>query len=350
MEAAQDLEGYFCLSSKEAYDGLIKKQESGDYIIYCKASNHDNWFSPRYEFNLDGNTPASSFVAIANKDKLIASAVAENNSVEVGVKDGDGKFLTVPFFSTYHEANTYQLKQPQPVVKENFNGGYIEASKEAYDLLEKAGYILREGVVIDENHDRYMVSSTGDILPIHHKNVYVTVNNKQFYINNGQLSWVEPKEGFDAKNLVDDLVGDVIATQAETISISDGDKVYEFEKPDFNCKLLFYSDNEIHGVFRNEGSYYSCEWSAITGIALHSTETVIELSDYNLTPLKKQWYEDESNFKALLFRPKNSNFTIAKNKGQFLNLKLNGWRLATKQERDSLHVSLDKEVSDGKMW
>lgn len=72
--------------------------------------------------------------------------------------------------------------------KQNFNGGYIEASQKAYDLLVELGYIAKSIPPVNASW-----------LFVRKDNIYNYTNNqnsietlKQFYINNGALSWDKP--------------------------------------------------------------------------------------------------------------------------------------------------------------
>ena len=93
----------------------------------------------------------------------------------------------------------------------------------------------------------------------------------------------------------------------ETISVVDENgKVYEFEKPDFECellKVLFDHNNKAYIIgysldVRKELGYpYPKTWT-IDGKCYDDDDTLD--GDFNLTPIKPKWYEDESNFPALL--------------------------------------------------
>ena len=75
----------------------------------------------------------------------------------------------------------------------------------------------------------------------------------------------------------------------DTISISDGDKVYEFEKPSFDCELLAIKYGKVIGW----GAKTAMNWMLDTGEVLASYN-----KKFNLTPLKpKPTYEQLSKAK-----------------------------------------------------
>lgn len=85
--------------------------------------------------------------------------------------------------------------------------------------------------------------------------------------------------------------------QQETISITDEQgKEYKFEKPDFECDLLKAVGNTIYGiVYDKQGRDYAQQWDKRDGESFEFSR--IGDSMHNLTPIKKQWYEDEELIK-----------------------------------------------------
>jgi len=68
----------------------------------------------------------------------------------------------------------------------NFNGGYIKASQEAFDLLVK----------LYKDKSKIQLSFKGNYFVVF-QDIFVVSQNKgggdrQFYINNGELSWDRP--------------------------------------------------------------------------------------------------------------------------------------------------------------
>lgn len=129
----------------------------------------------------------------------------------------------------------------------------------------------------------------------------------------------------------------------ETISIKDENgKEYEFEKPEFNYEFLKVVDDIIIGyvkTYYNEiiGGYWKDNGEFISGRANYK--------EWNLIQIKPKWYEDESNFPALITDGKRLEVATGFNsesqrffyREYFYSNICNGWRLATKEEVLSLH-------------
>jgi len=190
---------------------------------------------------------------------------------------------------------------------DNFNGGYIKASQEAYDLLVEAGYKNTGklwnwiGILNDE------------IIHFNSESAIKEQFIKQFYINNGALSWDKPKQSFTdelidsfAVNSMEDLdrlpivegeedgmdsdsndFNSVLCNNKDmdTISIVDDDgKVYEFEKPEFECEIFKIVDSFALGVVYDKRANKPLvqSWDIETG---NGTNYLIN-SCSNLTPIK----------------------------------------------------------------
>jgi len=76
--------------------------------------------------------------------------------------------------------------------KQDFNGGYIKASQEAKKLLEENGKKIEFNYqTIPDNDVHFLVSENGkNFIKVNKDQLYE--DQKQFYINNGALSWEEP--------------------------------------------------------------------------------------------------------------------------------------------------------------
>ena len=205
----------------------------------------------------------------------------------------------------------------------NFNGGYIKASQEAYNLLVEGGYSARDSYgVLDQCYrfedEKFLACGLGwckDFSKL-----------KQFYINNGELSWDEPKE---------------LILGSETLKIKDEDgKVYEFEKPNnFLAELLKVIGSSYIVGLRNEVQMIRWDIHGVCVVTTQGARLVEHASKYNLTPIKPKWYEDESNFPCLIVSETNDWLGI-KSKERFLYFtedSTSKWKLATKQEVESLY-------------
>ena len=255
--------------------------------------------------------------------------------------------------------------------KQNFNGGYIKASQEAYNLL--IADIELHTIYINRQHDGYYYIDNGiarwvatfDELPY---------NPSLFHINNGKLSWDEPIHTSDIRDLdelptgdedmsmlgggncrwcgiyksnslklsnhetlclqeknnqdkVDKQIKKIFTKETISITDEDGDIATKcgFEYPIYVCEIFFTDKYGVtHGRIDNE----SIRWNSKGLSFTHPDE-------YSLTPIQKNWYENEDNFPALIYT--SEGFYVAKGKME-ASYVFNGTdRLATKQERDSLH-------------
>jgi len=118
----------------------------------------------------------------------------------------------------------------------------------------------------------------------------------------------------------------------ETLTITDEDgKVYEFEKPEFECELLGIERDLIIGwVKDSQGYLFAYSWCKTNGLDNISTSS----NDFNLTPIK-QWFEDESNFPALMYNKTDNEYRVLKFGDRIPRYEY--WELATQTERNSLY-------------
>ena len=63
--------------------------------------------------------------------------------------------------------------------------------------------------------------------------------------------------------------------------------------------------------------------------------------EYNLTPIKPKWYEDEANFPEFVINWGYSKGKVILSKKQASNMLMDRWRLATQAEKDSLYCEKD---------
>lgn len=175
---------------------------------------------------------------ICKEHEPIADAVIANPDVKLewSIDAEKAGFLDMrDFFNMYDSEMAYRLK-PQ---KQDFSGGYIEASQEAYDLLVESGYNPLTYFKVDE-WDWIFIESNSDINSCKKDGIHIN-GLKQFYINNGALSWEKPSDEKTTNDKSSTITSSddssTIEELKETISISDEDgKVYEFEKPEFKIR------------------------------------------------------------------------------------------------------------------
>lgn len=198
--------------------------------------------------------------------------------------------------------------------KQNFNGGYIGASQEAYDLLVKE-YVPQKGITQNMIHG-YLRVSNGMIIDesLQHS---VFLELKQFYINNGALSWDEPTfNGFTSSEKIE-IMKKMQGHKIKTISIKDEDR-------NELLSIVKYMANSFYSEVKDFEPL-----DTTNGLISQISNMVMDLQR------KPKWYEDEANFPALIYT--SEGFYVAKKKME-ASYVFNGTdRLATKAERDSLY-------------
>lgn len=187
-----------------------------------------------------------------------------------------------------------------------FSKGYTTYSKDT-----KHGYWL---VIQDK-----MILMGGNNV----KSVY-----KQIHLVDGEFQYVKEEDVRGNKSsgtILDNR--DVISHELSSFN------KHGFETPEFAGELL----KEVCGVFIGyiiqDGSIYPVKWEK------HGRERSIGNSKFNLIPIKKHWYEDESNFPVLLKAIKSDNYVSMRSKENYLDYINSGnWRPATKEEVLSLLI------------
>mgnify|MGYP006995583509 CR=1 FL=1 len=267
-----------------------------------------------------------------------------------------------------------------------WNGYYIEASQEAYGLLISDGYTpLGIGTHKYYEYDFYIIDNSV-INGTYRDNIKGEI---PLYIVDGKLSamsqnkpraFASIEEGLqaiycncklsaDSTNTADKCVfcgklrdkslkratlikeASRLAEEAKpkilSITADDG-TVYEFEKPSFECELLKVVDELnsqcIIGYTFKNNRVLATKWH-IDGCEMF-TGTFSQNVD--LTPIAKPWYENEANFPALVTKDGDTFQVWQKHFFErmlesMLDDFANGWRLATKQEVDSLYYQ-DKDT------
>jgi len=181
-------------------DEMKELHKSGDYVCYHMISG--GWYKTGIRDN--SVTIKENSKLIHKKHEALADAVIADGSVEVECYKKsiakDRWHTCSPFFDVYDVSWDYRLKE----IKPNFNRGWIKASQEAYDLLKKLPQFYKSGEGISEKdiniHYCFIVNETS-LWKINRKEDVEKSKYKQFYINNGQLSWDEPIE----VNSIEDL-------------------------------------------------------------------------------------------------------------------------------------------------
>ena len=276
---------------KELYES-----EPDKWVVYYTRENLNNeWDKTPRDFDFE---KFNTYKLIAKKDEIVADAVIANPDVEVefDFEDNDWQIFT-EFFDYYQPHHKYRLVRPTSA-----NNAQVEEL--TYEEAKKPIH----GIGEEDENDR--TCSNLD-------------NNKHTNDSGNNIS------------------------MGETISIKDDNgKEYLFEKPEFECELLKVTkDGFILGYIRDDIGLapIPMSWSDVTGFCYSDCESEI---GYNLTPIKAKWYEDESNFPALLVTNSGSDEffleTFPLNEGTKILLETKKLGLATKEEINSLYYQ-DKE-------
>jgi len=124
-------------------------------------------------------------------------------------------------------------------------------------------------------------------------------------------------------------------TSVSSISITDNGKVYEFEKPEFECEYIGSKSPHEFAMWVKGNGVWMVFIYTFAGVAWYNQTTQLP---FNLTPIKSKWFEDESNFPCIMTKIKKSRTTYKSFEYRdFKNLFDSGWRLATKEEVSSLY-------------
>ena len=141
------------------------------------------------------------------------------------------------------------------------------------------------------------------------------------------------------------LSSDINTTVDNSVDSDNNNKpMNNFESYGFTADFegeIFYINKKygtIHGIVLEEGSSYSIEWNH-AGQVLNITLSR-GVKSYVLTPIKKHWYDNPANFPALLVWDSGidtPSYRSTISKDSFIKLHRQGWKLATKEEANSLY-------------
>jgi len=273
----------------------------------------------------------------------------------------------------------------------NWNGGFIKASQEVWNLLVKIGY--KEAVIMNNGLFSHIYAKENEISMCNLEFINVCneqkIKYKQFYINNGELSWNEPEifRESTAHKVWENHINSIATAFNEIPTIQEGDEdaitdsrddmcnngdsdsleaameitddgkvckeakehfesikqnykeahfnAFGFQVPDFECSIKYKTNRWLMGVMANYNA--PAIWDE-EGRCLHQQVCDRSGNDkYNLAPINFRWFENEANFPSLLKRNDGTAYTIC--------YSIEGWessykydhRLATKDEVMSLH-------------
>jgi len=120
-------------------------------------------------------------------------------------------------------------------------------------------------------------------------------------------------------------------------------------KGDFDGEILKEIDGKLIGYIKENGKVLTIEWNNGIGTLIEAGYQMIYYSKYNLTPIIKEWYE-EDYWIFVKDRGENSypnspqkKFKFAWTEGMCKNLRESGWRLANDDELELMSKYRNKE-------
>lgn len=111
---------------------------------------------------------------------------------------------------------------------------------------------------------------------------------------------------------------------------------YGFEVPDFECEIFKEIDCKKYGIVKDQNEWHTITWNKV-GRVLVSSSSLAKFELFNLTPLEKPWYEEESNFPCLMYNEKTKYYFVLNDIDEFSHeFKIDKYRLATEEEKQKL--------------
>ena len=344
-------------------DKILKQFESGNYLALCvhdvetiigdkirviftKNSYYSviginfNFGEPKIMISVvSGCTltkEINKFIPIHKKHEAVLNAWLLDNDVEIEIESYSNVWsLEDSFINGYSENFGYRLKEK----KMDLNNCYCEATEENYkrliesklELIVKLNYALK--------YDSYFFIEDNKVDWAHNNSIGKMQDNpanegmKEIHLINNEWQSKEKKmEDKELRQYIKEAVNSshpvkevtsIIAMVKEEYKYDElliygtnereekEQKVKEFSKwgflePEYDYEILkqgeefivvFNKDNnDVFMIMLNSGNVY-CD-----------TETLI--SDYALTPIKKEWHDDINNFPALTYCKNSECFEI----------------------------------------
>ena len=214
---------------------------------------------------------------------------------------------------------------------------YPDFSDEEYRLIHKKHKDILDAFLADNDVEVEKYKTL--------EGIYVTITGENF-IEHYNETWVYRLKQDKPHYEIDDNIKDKYDVKEHETGITLTHKEnmfakYGFEKPDFECEILGQCDLGNLGTVKHKRESVGVVWDKEGRcFELGICNSSVLWGKYNLAPIKKPWYEDESNFPCLMKDNKEEDiYLTARNKEHYLILK-EYCRLATQEEV----LSLYKEV------
>jgi len=237
----------------------------------------------------------------------------------------------------------------------DFTNTYCEATQLHYNELVKSDCKPFEAIpsVLEE-----ITEFNFSYLYVHEDKEF-TANNethkKQIHFNTKINKWVYTKGEEDgsinntinnrnSSNIIFELENESSNKKLQTSRLNNF-KDYGFTA-DFEGEIFCERNNALFGIVINSLGYVFCaKW--VNGNATQigpDCYTKEDIGKYNLTPIKKEWYENPNNFSALIvtnsgmgawvhYYENSKVYDARSNSYSIIN---SNWRLVTKEEKDKL--------------
>lgn len=120
-------------------------------------------------------------------------------------------------------------------------------------------------------------------------------------------------------------------------------------KGDFDGEILKEIDGKLIGYIKENGKVLTIEWNNGIGTLIEAGYQMIYYSKYNLTPIIKEWYDEDYwifvKDRGVEGHPNNpqKKFKFAWTEGMCKNLRESGWRLASDEELELMKKHRNKD-------
>lgn len=320
---------------------MKKKFESGKYVLVYRNNSRVKPIWIKTDFIT--NQPHLEFKLIHERHEDILNAYLEDNSVEIEciypMGTSFSKRIDKDFIGNYDECFDYLLKTKQI----DFLGKYYcRANKLTYGRLIQLGvaddfdylreneewhYFIIESKIITDYLKEHQID--GELSDINIKQIKLNSNNEFEYVKeedeHRDMSDI-PKEDKTAKKIseqydIENMMADKPLNNFEE---------YGFEA-DFEGEILFRGKcGYVYGRIKNKAYLWNKKGKCFKIEGWNNLIT----TKYDLTPIKKAWYEDESNFPCIIgynCDGKKDRFSVVDSLVEFEDITCNKW-LATEEE------------------
>lgn len=186
----------------------------------------------------------------------------------------------------------------------DLNNTWCEATQENYDKLvemgrdgdslsqRECGMEMRDWIIYLEDDEYINV----DIITSSNFNIK---NFKQIKLNSSnEFEYIEEEDDNNAST------NDSVCTNSDNAMGNTNKKINNFSEfwfeADFEGEILKEVNGRLHGIVKQHNQFECITWNKV-GRVLNGSMALNCADNYDLTPIKKAWYEDESNIGKLVY-------------------------------------------------